>query len=444
MNKINIYIFTDNSTKFSKWQKSLQNHDFRIEIFNDSDQFIQLVKSKKMDFVIIDTNKNQNKTRKMLTRIRDINPQTYTIFISNHPNIEDSVRVMKAGASDYISHPIDTEEIKNKIEKLSNQQRVVEKNISFHSKLRKANPNIKIVHKSPAMQKFIDSIKRNSESNYPILLQGEKGTRKELLARTIHLLSAKKDKSFLSIDCTNYQNILQNQPTFLYKHLNSNQRATNFNPECDQYGTIYFDNIDKLPAKTLHHFYEQLSSQGLINSNLTQEYNTNPRIISSINKNLDKILKNDKSLANLIYQINTITLRIPPLRARKPDIPEYVNHFIKKYCSILSKKRKIISSTALDKLIRYSFPGNLAELENIIERAVTLSQTELIISDDIVFNSMTGNKLQEDVQSYERRLIKNALEETAYQYKEAANKLGISFSLLQNKINKYFKFELNL
>ena len=319
----------------------------------------------------------------------------YLIIITDFQNIDFAVQAIKLGASDYLTEPVDNMDLKERIEDIRREQKLSFSNKAFDKELDRISPTAKIIHQNHKMHKAIDLVYRNRNNNLPVFIQGETGTRKSLLAYTLHRISARNDKSLIHIDCTKYYKSISEQPTFIYKFDKLHQNTSFDRLEDHDSPTLFLNNLAEMPFAMQRKFYTILEEKDYLE-------NTNIKLISATDRRVNELIDQDSFYSRLLYRINTITVTIPPLRERPEDLVQYANYFVNKHAGNHKKEIQGISPRAMDKLFRYDFPGNIIELENIIERAVILSINNVINAEDIILNNAFN-----DGENSNRNLLKN-------------------------------------
>ncbi|MCG8410217.1 MAG: sigma-54 dependent transcriptional regulator [Bacteroidales bacterium] len=384
-----------------------------------------------------------------LNEILKTNPNACVICITAYGAINLAVKAMQNGAIDFIEKPWDEElllasilraaklnESKKEINKLSEQNKLLSKhNIG----------NIEIVKgSSEKMQMVWHAIEKIAPTDANILITGENGTGKELIAKNIHSLSLRKDKPFISVDLGALSPTLFESELFGYKKgafTGANSDKTGWF-EIANGGTIFLDEIGNLNLEQQAKLLSVLQKKEISPVGSTKIISLDIRIISATNANLNHWININKFREDLLYRLNTIQIELPPLRNRKDDIPLLVEFYLEKFKTKYKKSKLTTNPTLLKRLQNYSWPGNIRELKHSIERAVIMSETEkLTISDlysDNSQNIVNDNNLQSlNLEKNEKQLIVRAIKQAKGNYTKATELLGISRKTLYNKIEKY-------
>jgi DNA-binding NtrC family response regulator len=387
------------------------------------------------------------------------------ILITGYSSIETAVEAMREGAFDYITKPIVDSEIKLVIQKIINQQELIEENRLLRERLVATTrcEFYDIIGQSPQMQKIYTLIEAVANTNATILLQGESGTGKRIIAQAIHQSDlSRRDKPFIEVSCGALpETLLESE---LFGHVKGSftsaikDRMGRF--ELSHKGTILLDEIDTFSPNLQVKLLRVLQNGEFERVGDTKTLKVDVRVIAATNQDLSEAIKGGKFREDLYYRLNVISIHIPPLRERKDDIPLLVEHFLKKKqnqaANNHNNKKKItgVSKEAMQVLSEYDWPGNIRELENIIERAVILTKGQTIERQDLpdflqgmdrplaVKAQISGNNtgarsLREALKNPEKQVIQQALEEVAGNRKKAAANLGINRTTLYNKMKKY-------
>jgi len=357
---------------------------------------------------------------------------------------------MKSGALDYITKPIDLDELNILIDRISERRTLIRENQILREKLwKKGFTADQIVYKNRKMEDLINMAGRVASSRTTILLQGESGTGKELFARLIHKTSARSEKPMIVVNCGALPETLLESELFGYEKgafTGAATRRIGRFEEADG-GTLFLDEIGELSPSVqvkLLRFLQEREFQRLGGNRTIQ---SDARIISATNRDLENKVAEGTFREDLFYRLNVVVMNIPPLREKKEDIPLLIKHFISRFSAENSKKIEGLSSEAMDILLKYDYPGNIRELENIIERAVVIARHSVISVDDLPFKESlsqspviqkTGKgSLKDSIEALEQRLIEQAMEETVHNQSKAAELLGISERMLRYKLKKY-------
>lgn len=439
----------------------LKKEGHQVTTAKDAQEALEAVKTAPFDLVITDIRMPGMSGLELLEEIKEYNIDLPVIMITAFASPDDAVTAMKNGAFDYISKPFNVDEIKSVIASANSQYQAREQSASLSSMF----PSI--IGESREMLKIFDMINRVAPTPANVLIYGESGTGKELVAQAIHAHSQVAKKPFIPITCSAIPEELMESE--LFGHVKGSftgaihDKAGLF-AEADS-GTAFLDEIGELTPIIQTKLLRVLQEREIKPVGGTKIKQINVRIIAATNKVLEEEIKAGRFREDLFYRLAVVPLRVPPLRERKGDIPLLVDHFLKKYSRILGKEVREISSYALEVLLKYDFPGNVRELENIIERGVALENSNIVLpeslslshvmhsipkssepaSDEIpsIFCAVRSEEelfdlgLEKVVNDLEKRLIQFGLEKTNNSKMKAADLLQISFRSLRYKTKKY-------
>lgn len=434
--------------------KMLLKHEFKEVIcLSKPTEIVEKIQSNPVDVILLDMNfKNPNNTGKeglyWLSEILKRDPLAVVILITAYGDIALAVRAIKEGATDFITKPWDAEKLivtlKNALELRRNRMKV--KNLQgrqaqLYSDIDKHYQMF--TGPSKAMMEVYRTVEKVAVTDANVLIYGENGTGKELIAREIHRQSQRAGEAFISVDLGSISESLFESE--LFGHIKGaftdarEDRTGRF--EIASGGTLFLDEISNLPLPQQAKLLTTLQNRTItkLGSNVPNPIDI--RLITATNKNLDEMIGQGSFREDLLYRINTITIKLPPLRERKDDIPGLVDFFIKQYASKYIKPTIALNSKAYDALHNHNWPGNIRELKHTIEKAVILCETETIQPSDFGFrtNSATNSKSFEpsSLSEFERQAIIAALENCNGNLSVAAKTLKISRTTLYSKIQKY-------
>ena len=382
---------------------------------------------------------------------RRINPDMAVIIMTSFGTIETAVKAIRAGAYDYLPKPIDLEQLVVLINRISERQSLLRENASLREQLRERYAFEQITSTSHAMEEVMNMAGRVASSNATVLLRGESGTGKELIARAIHYHSPRASQPLIKVNCAALPETLLESELFGHEKGAftgaAGKRIGRF--EAADKGTLFLDEIGDIPLSVQVKLLRVLQEKEFERIGGNETIKTDVRLVAATNRDLEKAMKDGSFREDLYYRLNVVTVAIPPLRDRKEDIPALMEHFIKKYSMENKKKITGVTAEARDLLMRYSYPGNVRELENIIERAVVLVKSETITSAEIPLHLRTveieekicvakrDGSLTDTLETLERGIIMEAMKAVGGVQTRAAEKLGISERVLRYKLKKY-------
>lgn len=383
----------------------------------------------------------------LLEKLNEIKSKIPVIIITNHPSIETAVQSIKKGAYDYLTKPVNFEELGLIIKKIIERQTLIAENILLRKQLKDKYSPKNIVGKSLKMKLIFELIENVADIDSTILIHGESGTGKEVIARAIHQSGSRKDGPFITVNCAAIpENLLESE---LFGHekgaftgaINSKQGRFGL----ANGGTLYLDEIAEMNLNTQVDLLRVLQEREFRRVGGSKLITVDVRVIASSNKDIEKEVECGNFRQDLYYRLNVIPINLPSLRERKGDIPFLVQHFINKYKKKARREIKGVSKGARILLINYYWPGNVRELENTIERAIVLGNKEFITPEDLPARIREFNKekteicypLNKPLEDIEKQYITNALSGTNWNISQTAKILKINRMTLYNKIKKY-------
>jgi two-component system, NtrC family, response regulator AtoC len=381
----------------------------------------------------------------LLKKAKEILPGIEVIIITAYASIPTAIDAMKQGASDYIEKPFSAERVELVINKLLEHRRLVEENIFLHEKLNQHYRFENIVTKSPKMQKVIELIKIVARSNATVLITGESGTGKGLVARAIHSQSYRKEKPFVPVSCAALPESLLESELFGHEKgaFTGAHALRKGKIEFADQGTLFLDEIGEMSGSIQVHLLRVLEEREFARVGGNELIRVDVRVVSATNRDMKEAVANGQFREDLYYRLNVVTIDLPPLRDRKEDVPLLANHFLKKFTAENQKDISGFSPEVTDFLLKYPWPGNVRELENTVERAVILAQnskiqlTDVLQKDSPLVGPISSGRTLEEL---EKNHIMNILNETGGNYDKAAKILGISRSTIYNKARAYGLF----
>lgn len=391
----------------------------------------------------------------ILRRVKERAPQTHVILMTGHASTETAVEAMKEGAFDYLTKPVNVNELKILLKKALESSRLIAENQYLRQQLRGKYHFANMIGTSPTMQAIFKQMEKIIQTDTTVLILGESGTGKELVARAIHFNSARKEKPFIAINCGAIPSELLESE--LFGHVKGaftgagSDKAGRF--EDAEGGTIFLDEIGTMPMQLQMKLLRVLQEREVERVGSSRKIRLNVRIISATNADLTELVKTREFREDLFYRLNVIPVHLPPLRERREDIPLLTKYFLKKSCQGQNHPPCTLSGEAATALHQYRWPGNVRELENVIERAVALTEDEMIGLGDLpeqisllsgsasahsfpLFDEK-GLDLPALVAELECRMIQAALESSGGVKTRAAELLNLNRTTLVEKIRRY-------
>ena len=409
---------------------------------------IQEIRSASIDLALVDYRMPDISGREVLEQAKQLDPQLDIVILTAYGTIDTAVDAMKAGACDYLTKPIDLEELLLIIARIAERRTLLRENQLLREELEeKSDYSGDIIHQSRQMAEVINLAARVSKSRAAVLIQGESGTGKELLARLIHRSGDRAGRAMIAVNCAALPETLIESELFGHEKgafTGAIQRRIGRFEQADK-GTLFLDEIGELTPSIQVKLLRFLQEGEFQRVGAERPLTTDVRVISATNRNLEKSVKDGTFREDLFFRLNVIVMTIPPLRERREDIAPLVDHFIKRFAEENRKRLEGITREALSLLTRYDYPGNIRELENIIERAVVISRDPKVSVRDLPFKPegvasaerKEQGTLREAIEALERQMIRDAMEEKEGNQSRAAEKLGVSERMLRYKLKKY-------
>ena len=418
--------------------------------FNGTDG-VKIVENEVVDLVISDFKMPDMNGIDVLNNVKAINPEVSVIIMTAFGSIDNALEAMHAGATDYLTKPVDLDQLQIVVDRTLEYRQVMTENRLLRDQLRERHQFAQIISSSRAMEEALNIAGRVAPGKTTVLITGESGTGKELIARAIHQASPRRNAPFVAVNCAALaENLLESE---LFGHEKGaytgaiQRRKGRF--ESAHTGTLFIDEVGEIPLATQVKLLRVLQEHAFERVGGTELIRVDVRIIAATNRHLEELIEKGLFREDLYYRLNVVRLNVPALRHRKTDIPLLADHFLRRYSAENSKSITGISREALDILMKYDFPGNVRELENIIEQAVVLSRSDILTTKDLPATvqggiiarqpeiSLADGTLTQQVESLEIQLIKEALNKTGKVQTRAADLLGITERNLRYKIQKY-------
>ena len=433
----------------------LKKEGYKVSLASNGEEVVKLIDNDLFDLVLLDIRMPKLDGLSALKRIKAIAPETIVIMITAYASADTAIKAMKEGAYDYITKPFKVEEIKLIIKNALEKKNLQKENILLKQVVRDRYHFGNIIGQSPKMMVLYDLLEKVSPTKTNILIAGESGTGKELVAKAIHYNSPRKEKPFVTLNCGAIpESLIESE---LFGHMKgafTDAIATRKGLfEVADEGTIFLDEISELPLLMQVKLLRVLQDKEFKRVGGTEDIRVDVRIISATNKDLEEAVKEKRFREDLFYRLNVIQIKLPPLRDRKEDVQILASHFLKKYNEELNKNILKISPEALQILLDYEYPGNVRELQNIIERAVALESHQELTAHNLssYLNEQPlmrkgpididipneGVDLEKMVEDLERTLLLKALDKTKGIKKKAAELLHINFRSMRYRLEKY-------
>jgi DNA-binding NtrC family response regulator len=447
---LNVLLIDDEQAQLKSLQRFLSKRRHTVYTADDGPPGLEIAKNNQIDVVLTDYRMPEWNGLTVVKKVKELNPHIDIVVMTAFGNLEDAVEIMKAGAYDYLTKPVDLNELENLLQRIEEKHLLISENRQLKEQLSERFKFDSVISQSGEMEEVLNQAARVAPSKATILIRGESGTGKELIARAIHYASPRKEKPFVVVNIAALSESLIESELFGHEKGAftgaTNQRIGRF--EQSNGGTLFIDEVGDIhPAiqvKLLRAIqfgqFERIGGNNVIKSDT--------RIITATHRNLEKLIQEGKFREDLYYRLNVITINIPRLQQRKTDIPVLADFFIKKYASENEKPIEGITSLALDQLMKYDFPGNVRELENIIEHAVIMAREDYISIKDLPahMHAVTEKSVLDPyhldegyeikIHSFEQEMIREALKRSKGNQSAAARLLGITERHLRSRLEK--------
>ena len=453
----NVLIVDDDLSMREMLELMLTSEGYGVTCAEDGTKAIQMLAKKKYDLIISDIKMGPVGGLTVLREAKKHSPETVVIMISAFATTETAVEAMNEGAYDYIPKPFNVDEVKQTIRNALERKTLEHEKEILNAELKETYHFGHIVGNSPAMMKIYNEIKQVANTRSNVLITGESGTGKELIARAIHENSARKDKPFTVIHCGGIPDTLMESELFGHRKGAFTGAVDNKKGlfKVSDTGSVFLDEIAELAPAIQVKLLRVVQERAFKPVGETEDVNVDIRIISATNKNLENEVIAGNFREDLFYRLNVIHIDVPPLRARQEDLPALAQHFLEKFSKEMGKSIQKLSSYALSMLARYDFPGNVRELENMIERSVSTATTNIILPDSLALSTYKRTRKTVDeakplpvdiaapdfdldavLAEVEQGYLLKALEMSSGVKQKAAELLGISFRSFRYRLEK--------
>jgi two-component system NtrC family response regulator len=451
MDKVKILIAEDEKTQRDLLEGFLEKEGFSVEAAANGREVLQKLEGDFFDIALVDYKMPELDGLQTLREIRKLYPDLPVVMMTAYGTVETAVASMKEGALDYLTKPIDLDELLLMLQKVIERSNLIKENKELKMQLQERYAYPHIVYASSKMEEVMGLVARVAPSQTTILIRGESGTGKELIANAIHYASPRSGKPLVKVSCAAIPETLLESELFGHEKgafTGATQKRIGRFEEADG-GSIFLDEIGDLSPGTQVKLLRILQDKEFQRLGSNFSLKTDVRVITATHRNLEEAIKRGLFREDLYYRLNVISITLPSLRERREDISLLIDHFLKKYSKENQKSISDISQEARNLLLRYPYPGNVRELENLIERAVVLCRGEMITTQDLPFHlkeekpeklwesSKKMKSLPESLEEIERDSIVKALHQHQGVQTKAAESLGISERVLRYKMKKY-------
>ena len=444
--KANILVIDDEATMRDSCRQALSRDGNRVEVAEDGLKGLAMLAKESFGLIILDLKMPGLSGMEVLKEIKDSDPEAMVIVITGYATVEFAVEAMKRGAYDFIPKPFTPDSLRVIVKRALDKRTLALENVLLRDEVKASlGPDV-ILGRSKMMKAVEKLVQKVGPTDTTVLITGESGTGKELIARAIHRYSSRTDKPFVAVDCGSLvENLFESE---LFGHVKGSFTgaiATKYGRfELANGGTLFFDEIGNVSTNIQTKLLRVLQEREITKVGSSQIVKIDVRIIAATNRDLQKTVKAGTFREDLFYRLSVVPITLPPLRQRRDDIPLLANHFSSKYNKKRGKNIKAISARAMKALVEYDWPGNVRELENAIERAVVLTEDDMIKPSDLLYYGLTAQAPSKSDAGQVQRLIDVEKEHIARTLKifnghkgKTAESLGIDRKTLRVKLKRY-------
>jgi DNA-binding NtrC family response regulator len=437
--KISLLIVDDEESVRDSLYNWFIEDGYTVDSAENAKDALSMLESKKYDIILADIKMPGMDGLEMHRRIKSLNKDSIVIVMTAFASVETAVQALKDGAYDYVTKPFDPDDLSHLIRNAASQITLKAENEALKNKIISLENIEDIIGNSDAMMKVLKEVESVAQSNSSVIITGESGTGKELIARAIHSNSQRKYFPMVSVHCGALsESLLESE---LFGHEKGAFTGAMFNRkgrfEMADGGTIFLDEIATISGKMQIELLRVLESKTFMRVGGNKEIKSDFRVVCATNRDLKKLVESGTFREDLYYRLNVVNIKIPPLRERPEDIPSLVDHFIKKYCTSMSRDLISIDPAASKRIEEYDFPGNVRELENMIERAIVIGNGKEIMLKDLPLGKDIISSSYESLDDLEKKFIFEILNKYDWNISRSARALKVDRVTLYNKIKKY-------
>ncbi|HAH22878.1 MAG TPA: Fis family transcriptional regulator [Prolixibacteraceae bacterium] len=437
--KISILIVDDEESVRDSLFNWFIEDGYRVECAENARKALSMLESDSFDIILADIKMPGMDGLEMLKRIKTLRKESIVIVMTAFATVDTAVQALKDGAFDYVTKPFDPDDLSHLIRNASKQISLMEENEILKDKVVSLENVEDLIGNSEAMQRVLREIESVAPSNASVIITGESGTGKELVARAIHANSPRKFFPMVSVHCGALsESLLESE---LFGHEKGAFTGAVYNRkgrfEMADSGTIFLDEIATISPKMQVELLRVLESKSFVRVGGNKEITSDFRVICATNRDLKSMVEKGIFREDLFYRLNVVNISVPPLRDRIEDIPLLVDYFIRKYCASMNRPLITIDASALKRLEEFPFPGNIRELENMIERAIVVGNGKKISVKDLPMGKTVVRTTVESLDDLEKNHISQILDKYNWNISAAAKALKVDRVTLYNKIKKY-------
>ncbi|HOD35026.1 MAG TPA: sigma-54 dependent transcriptional regulator [Syntrophales bacterium] len=446
--KNSILVVDDDLAHRTMLRTLLASWGYEVSEVDDGSAAVEAVHRQPFDLVLMDIRMIRLSGIEALGEIKDFNPAIPVILMTAYASVETAVEALKKGAYDYLTKPLDFDELKLAIERAMEHSRLREENRLLRESLGLQFDRRNLIGRSAVMTRLLETVAQVAPSEATVLITGESGTGKEVIAGAIHYNSPRREEPFIKINCAAIPETLLESELFGHEKgafTGAGRRREGKFRQADG-GSIFLDEVSEMSLAMQVRLLRVLQEREITRVGGEEVIRVNVRVITATNRDLAAAIEAGRFRKDLFYRLNVVTLHVPPLRERKDDIPPLAEHFLKMFAEKNRKRVRGFTPQAMDRLLRYDWPGNVRELMNTVERGVVLTRSEYIDEGELtpVLLKEPGEKTLPpgeagavSLEALEKATILKTLDQTGGNKSEAARRLGITRRTLHQKLKKY-------
>src|SRR3954471_10533497 len=421
----------------NKW---FREEGYEVHVAEDANEALTLMAQKKFDVALLDIKMRGTDGIELQKRLHEIDPELISIMMTGYASVETAVEALKNGAYDYVTKPLDPDEIAHIVKNALSHRHAREENVRLRETVAEIGQHPDLIGQSSAMQKIFEAIETVAPTDATVLINGESGTGKELVARAIHTNSPRRFHPLVTIHCGALTETLLESELFGHEKgaFTGAQYRKKGKFELAEGGTVFLDEIGDISLKTQTDLLRVLQEREIVRVGGNQTIKVDFRCVAATNKDLEKLIEEGHFRPDLFYRLNVFRVDLPPVRDRKDDIPLLVNHFVAKFSQQMNKRINRVAPGAMYLLQQYPWPGNVRELENAVERAMVVASEPELREQDFILKPRNGDKPEgKKLDEIEKVHILRVLDECGGNQTRAAEVLDIDRVTLHNKLKKY-------
>ena len=439
--EIGILIVDDEASVRDSLYQWFKADGYRVDTADEANSALKKLQESPWDIILLDIKMPGMDGIELQHRIKQIDQNIVTIIITAYAAVDTAIQALKDGAFDYVTKPIDPDDLSRLIRNAIEKRRLVTENMQLRQQIAELLPPDEVVGESPAMKKVMEMVNTVAKTDSTVMILGESGTGKELIARAIHSRSSRRYFPIITINCGAYpEGLLESE---LFGHEKGSFTGAMYRRmgklEMADKGTLFLDEIGNISEKMQMDLLRVIETKKFTRLGGDKTIDVDFRVISATNKDLEKAIKEGSFREDLYYRLNVFSIVLPPLRERRTDIPLIAKYFLTKYAQSMNKNVTDFSPQALEMIGGYDWPGNIREVRNVVERAMVVAKGNQIQVEDLSFPfpSQSMSLVGESLEDVEKNHIEKILNLTKGNIAQAAEILKLSRLTIYNKIEKY-------